>query len=108
MANLTTKIKLYLENEDIDFTKQVIVNDDGDGKPYIFYWDNSLGKPKPTDEQLNVFEDEGNTKDNLADIINKRRNEYPSIEECVHAILDDDLTSLQEKRTLIKNKYPKE
>ena len=38
----------------------------------------------------------------------KRKLEYPSIEECVHAILDDDLTSLQEKRTIIKNKYPKE
>ena len=38
----------------------------------------------------------------------KRKLEYPSIEECVHAILDDDLTSLQEKRTIVKNKYPKE
>ena len=37
----------------------------------------------------------------------KRKAEYPSIEECVHAILDDDLTALQEKRQAIKNKYPK-
>jgi len=37
----------------------------------------------------------------------KRQAEYPSIEECVHAILDDDLTALQEKRQAVKTKYPK-
>ena len=36
-----------------------------------------------------------------------RESEYPSIQECVHAILDDDLTALQEKRQAIKTKYPK-
>lgn len=37
----------------------------------------------------------------------ERKEEYPSIEECIHAILDDDLTALQAKRKLIKDKYPK-
>ena len=41
-------------------------------------------------------------------IIDNRKKEYPTIEECVHAILDDTLTDLQEKRTAVKNKYPKE
>ena len=36
-----------------------------------------------------------------------RKADYPSIEECVHAILDDDLTALQEKRQAVKTKYPK-
>ena len=36
-----------------------------------------------------------------------RKQEYPSIQECIHAILDDDLTALQKKRKLIKEKYPK-
>ena len=36
-----------------------------------------------------------------------REAEYPSIEECVHAILDDDLDALQAKRAEIKTKYPK-
>ena len=36
-----------------------------------------------------------------------RLAEYPSIQECIHAILDDDLTALQAKRKLIKEKYPK-
>jgi len=37
----------------------------------------------------------------------KRRVEYPSIEECVHAILDDQLDALQVKRQAVKDKYPK-
>ena len=41
------------------------------------------------------------------DYARKRKEEYPSIEECVHAILDDDLVSLQEKRAAVKGKYPK-
>ena len=37
-----------------------------------------------------------------------RQAEYPSIEECVHAILDNDLDALQAKRQAVKTKYPKE
>ena len=37
----------------------------------------------------------------------KREQEYPTIEECVHAILDDDLAALQVKRKAVKDKYPK-
>ena len=40
-------------------------------------------------------------------VIENRKKEYPTIEECVHAILDDTLTDLQAKRTAVKNKYPK-
>lgn len=36
-----------------------------------------------------------------------RKQEYPTIEECVHAILDDELVALQEKRMDIKARYPK-
>ena len=36
-----------------------------------------------------------------------RLQEYPDLQECIHAILDDDLTALQAKRKLIKEKYPK-
>ena len=37
----------------------------------------------------------------------KRKAEYPTIEECVHAILDNDLENLQALRTAVKEKYPK-
>lgn len=38
----------------------------------------------------------------------KRKAEYPSIEECIHAILDNELDVLQVKRQAVKKKYPKE
>jgi len=37
-----------------------------------------------------------------------RVKEYPTIEECVHAILDDDLENLQILRQAVKDKFPKE
>ena len=37
----------------------------------------------------------------------QRQSEYPTIQECIHAILDDDLDALQKKRTEVKKKYPK-
>ena len=36
-----------------------------------------------------------------------RQAEYPSVQECVHAILDDTLDALQAKRASVKLKYPK-
>ena len=38
-----------------------------------------------------------------------RQAEYPSHEECIHALLDggDTLTKLQEDRQAVKTKYPK-
>ena len=41
------------------------------------------------------------------DYYRKRRPEYPSMEECVHALLDDNLEALQVKRKAVKDKYPK-
>ena len=38
----------------------------------------------------------------------KRKAEYPTIEECIHAILDNELDALQVKRQAVKKKYPKE
>ncbi|BAQ90662.1 hypothetical protein [uncultured Mediterranean phage uvMED] len=38
-----------------------------------------------------------------------RKQEYPDLQECIHALLDggDTLTELQTKRSEIKQKYPK-
>jgi hypothetical protein len=36
-----------------------------------------------------------------------RKAAYPSIEECVHSILDDDLVALQAKRADVKARFPK-
>ena len=43
-----------------------------------------------------------------SDYKTKRLTEYPSISECVHALLDTDhLEELQAKRTAVKEKYKK-
>ena len=43
-----------------------------------------------------------------SDYKTKRLTEYPSISECVHALLDTDhLEELQAKRKAVKEKYPK-
>jgi hypothetical protein len=44
----------------------------------------------------------------LKAVYDKRKEEYPTIEECVHAILDGELDDLQIKRQVVKDKYPKE
>ena len=38
-----------------------------------------------------------------------RQKEYPTLQDCIHALLDggDTLTELQAKRTSTKTKYPK-
>lgn len=36
-----------------------------------------------------------------------RKAEYPSLQDCIHAILDNDLDALQLKRQAVKAKYPK-
>jgi hypothetical protein len=39
--------------------------------------------------------------------IGKRLAEYPTLQECVHAMLDGNLEELQAKRQAVKAKYPK-
>ena len=52
MAELSTKIKLYVGSE-IDFLKDVLLQDDGQGA-YIKEW--NLEKTKPSDAQLKALE----------------------------------------------------
>ena len=44
---------------------------------------------------------------NAQEYARKRQAEYPSLEDCIHAILDNDLENLQAKRQAVKEKYPK-
>ena len=67
-----------------------------DGSSPNFKWEDVLAKQK---ELQAVFD--------AQEYVRKREAEYPSIKECVHAILDDDTVALQEKRQEIKTKYPK-
>ena len=63
--------------------------------------------PVPTQEEIDaeIVRFTAEDKDNLYK--EKRRSEYPSIEECVHAMLDGDLDELQAKRQAVKARFPK-
>jgi len=61
----------------------------------------------PSDEELELEIQKLQQEYESLQYIHKRRKEYPSIEECIHAILDNDLEALQAKRQAVKDKYPK-
>jgi hypothetical protein len=58
---ITTKIKLYA-NKEINFNKDVILQDDGNGA-YIKEW--NLDIPQPTLEQLDALESQANEVERL-------------------------------------------
>lgn len=81
MASLSTKIKLYCEanSKTVDFTKDVLLQDDSDGKgPYIKEW-NVTGLDKPTDEQLAAQETAANTEETNNQVRATRRAAYGNI-----------------------------
>ena len=59
MASLSSKVKKYLANNgvnSVDFTSDVLLQDDSNGQgPYIKEW-NVSGVAQPTDEQLNAVD----------------------------------------------------
>ena len=105
MAQLSSKIKIYLDRE-VDFLKDVKLQDDGDGVVYIKEW--NVAEVQPTEEQLNAFESEADAVEALNQVYANRRSEYPSVQDLVVALYDtDDKAAIDEKRAEIKLKYPK-
>jgi len=79
MAQLSTKIKLYVGSE-VDFKKDVLLQDDSDGKgAYIKEWNLSI--TKPTKAQLDALETEAQAEEELQEFKNARATAYPSIQE---------------------------
>ena len=108
MENIHNKIKAYLGRTP-DFFEEIIIEDerkDGVSNPYIAEW--NVEEVQPTDEQLNALESQADDIETANQVISNRKAEYPTIEECVHAILDDDLENLQILRQAVKDKFPKE
>tara|TARA_A100001391_G_scaffold159667_2_gene118169 strand:- start:278 stop:583 length:306 start_codon:yes stop_codon:yes gene_type:complete len=65
---------------------------------------------EPSKEDIQAKLDELQAIEDAKQYQRDRKSEYPSIEDCVHALLDggDTLTDLQELRQAVKDKYPKE
>ena len=87
---------------EVDFKLQD--NSDGAGV-FISEWNSA--SPQPSVAEIEAAEIEYQTTYDSQEYARNRLTEYPTIQECVHAILDDDLTALQVLRQAVKDKYPK-
>jgi hypothetical protein len=65
------------------------------------------GKEIPSQEEIDAKIEELKAEWKAEEWKRKRQSAYPSLEECIHAILDDELEELQAKRKVVKDKYPK-
>jgi len=90
MANLSTKIKLYA-NQEVDFTTDVLLQDDSNGQgAYIKEW--NLDIAKPTNAQLDALETQANAyEQELKDAeANKETKKASGKQKLKDLGLDDD------------------
>tara|TARA_R100001163_G_scaffold64165_1_gene57768 strand:- start:1260 stop:1598 length:339 start_codon:yes stop_codon:yes gene_type:complete len=111
MANLKTKIKLYLEANSKTWESEkdnIKLQNDSDGKKdYIHTW-NVSGLNKPTDSQLANYESVAKTEESNQAIINTRKKLYGSWESQLEEINEQGLDSWKERIAQIKADNPKE
>ena len=106
MAQLSNKIKIYLDRE-VDFTKDVILQDDSDGNgAYIKEW--NVAEVQPTEEQLDALESQAETLENNNQVIATRIKEYGSTAEQLEYIVENGVEAFIEKQQQIKTDNPKE
>ena len=105
MANLSIKIKLYA-NKEIDFLKDVKLQDNSDGKGvFIAEW--NLDIPKPTMAQLDAFEAQATVVENNQRIKQTRKSLYGSWESQLEEIYDNGIDSWKNRIAQIKIDNPK-
>jgi len=106
MNNLSNKIKLYLDRE-VDFNKDVILQDDSDGNgAYIKEW--NVAEVQPTEEQLDALESQAETLENNNQVIATRKKEYGTLAEQLEYIVENGVEAFIEKQQQIKTDNPKE
>ena len=91
MAQLSTKVKAYVEaaGKTVDFTKDVILQDDSDGKgPYIKEW-NIAGLAKPTDSDLAAHDAAGDITETNNGVRATRKAAYGDIGDQLDEIYKD-------------------
>ena len=105
MAQLSNKIEIYLDRK-IDFTKDVILQNDSDGKgDYIKEW--NVEETQPTDEQLNALESQANTLESNNQVIQTRIKLYGSTAEQLEYIVENGVDAFVTKQNQIKSDNPK-
>ena len=79
MASLSSKVKTYCANNgvaNVDFTTDVLLQDDSNGQgPYIKTW-NVSGVAQPTDEQLNAVDSAADLEERQNAVRATRRSAY--------------------------------
>ena len=109
MANLSTKIKMYAAANgvaDVDFMKDVMLQDDSDGKgAYIKEW--NLDIKKPTDKQLSNYETAGNDAESNSQVDATRREAYGTWNDQLDEIYHD-IEAWKIRIAGIKSNNPKE
>jgi hypothetical protein len=108
MAQLSTKIKLYCEanSKVADFSDNVRLQDDSDGKgPYIKEWSVD-GLTKPTDEQIASYETAANTEESNNGVKATRKSLYGDIGEQLDEIYKD-IDAWKARIKKIKDDNPK-
>jgi hypothetical protein len=108
MANLSTKIKIYAAANgvaSIDFTKDVMLQDDSDGKgAYIKEW--NLDIAQPTDAQLAAQESAADTEEANNQVRATRRSAYGDIGDQLDEIYKD-IDAWKARIKSIKDANPK-
>ena len=108
MAQLSTKIKEYCKANgvsDVDFMKDVMLQDDSDGNgAYIKEW--NLDIKKPTDKQLSTYETAGNDAESNSQVDATRRAEYGSWNDQLDEIYHD-MDAWKTRIAGIKSNNPK-
>ena len=90
MAQLKTKIKLYLEANSKTWdaeNKNLVLQNDGD-EDFIASW-NVNGLAEPTAEQIASYESAGNTAETLDGVLSTRRTSYPDLREQLDLLYKD-------------------
>jgi len=108
MANLSTKIKIWCANNgvaDVDFTKDVMLQDDSDGNGvYIKEW--NLDIAQPTNAQLSAHESAADTEESNNAVRNTRRIAYGDIGDQLDEIYKD-IDAWKARIKSIKDANPK-
>jgi len=104
MAQLSNKIRKYLDRE-VDFTKDVILQDDSDGKgAYIKEW--NVAEAQPTEEQLNALDSQATTLESNKQVDVTRRKEYGDWQDQLDEIYHD-MDAWKARLQTIKTNNPK-
>ena len=107
MANLNSKIKIYLGRE-VDFTKDVIIQDDrisGVSHLYIKEW--NVAEAQPTDAQLDALDAQATTLENNNQVIATRKGLYGTLQQQIENIMENGLQSEIDRVNQIKTEHPK-